>query len=174
MFLRVLLLRGEYLMKDYDENFLKEVYKVLKSEGGYVNDVSDSGGETKYGICKRSYPKCDIKNLTKYDAIEIYYRDFWEKNKIGKLPLSIRGAVFSAGINMGMRRALRLLQTLVRVSADGVIGKKTLFNILHYDGNLKKGFLNMWEDYYERLCVRFPKNKKFLNGWLNRVAEYRG
>ena len=37
---------------------------VLENEGGYINDPNDPGGETKYGISKRSYPALDIKNLT--------------------------------------------------------------------------------------------------------------
>lgn len=74
---------------------------------------------------------------------------------------------------MGMKRAIRLLQGMVGVSMDGILGKETLFNILHYKNDLKRGFLNSWEDYYEILCIRFPKNRKFLNGWMNRVKEYR-
>ena len=30
---------------------------VLVREGGYVDHPSDPGGETKYGIAKRSHPK---------------------------------------------------------------------------------------------------------------------
>jgi hypothetical protein len=32
---------------------------------GYVNDPSDPGGETQWGISKRSYPDVDIKALTR-------------------------------------------------------------------------------------------------------------
>lgn len=44
-------------MSLYDEAF-KE---VLGFEGGYVDDPEDKGGETKFGISKRSYPYVDIK-----------------------------------------------------------------------------------------------------------------
>ena len=44
---------------------------VLEHEGGYVNDPKDPGGETNFGIAKRSHPDVDIKNLTKEDAKEI-------------------------------------------------------------------------------------------------------
>ena len=37
---------------------------VLHHEGGYVNDPQDPGGETNFGIAKRSHPDVDIKNLT--------------------------------------------------------------------------------------------------------------
>ena len=38
---------------------------VLEHEGGYVNDPKDPGGETNFGIAKRSHPDVDIKNLQK-------------------------------------------------------------------------------------------------------------
>jgi len=41
---------------------------VLEHEGGYVNDPDDPGGETNFGIAKRSHPDVDIKNLTKEGA----------------------------------------------------------------------------------------------------------
>ena len=40
------------------------VKEILRHEGGYVDDPVDRGGETKYGISKRSYPDLDIANLT--------------------------------------------------------------------------------------------------------------
>ena len=45
---------------------------VLSKEGGYVNHPTDPGGQTNYGIAKRSHPDEDIKNLTKKRATEIY------------------------------------------------------------------------------------------------------
>jgi lysozyme family protein len=55
---------------------------VLEHEGGYVNDPQDPGGETNFGVAKRSHPDVDIKNLTKDGAKEIYYQDYWIKNRV--------------------------------------------------------------------------------------------
>ena len=52
-----------------DFNDIIEV--VLHHEGGYVNDPVDPGGETNFGIAKRSHPDVDIANLTKEGAKEI-------------------------------------------------------------------------------------------------------
>ena len=35
---------------------------VLHHEGGYVNDPKDPGGETNFGVAKRSHPDVDIAN----------------------------------------------------------------------------------------------------------------
>ena len=58
---------------------------VLKHEGWYVNDPVDPGGETNFGIAKRSHPDVDIKNLTEEGAKEIYYQDYWMKNRVPQL-----------------------------------------------------------------------------------------
>jgi len=66
-------------------NFDEIIEVVLHHEGGYVNDPKDPGGETNFGIAKRSHPDVDIKNLTKDGAKEIYKEHYWDKNII--LPL---------------------------------------------------------------------------------------
>jgi hypothetical protein len=65
----------------YSSRFLKAFERIIYHEGGYANNASDLGGETKYGISKRSYPHLDIKNLTLDQARQIYYFDFWIKGK---------------------------------------------------------------------------------------------
>ena len=44
-------------------NFDEIIEVVLHHEGGYVNDPKDPGGETNFGVAKRSHPDVDIKNL---------------------------------------------------------------------------------------------------------------
>ena len=51
-----------------DRNFADALDLVLRHEGGYVNSPKDPGGETNFGISKKSYPYLDIKKLTKTDA----------------------------------------------------------------------------------------------------------
>src|SRR6266700_2325053 len=63
----------------YSPEFIIAVKVVLVDEGGYSNDPDDPGGETNYGIDKRSHPDVDIKNLTEAQAIDIYYTDYWQK-----------------------------------------------------------------------------------------------
>ncbi|PZN06451.1 MAG: hypothetical protein DIU69_13250, partial [Bacillota bacterium] len=65
-----------------DEKFLRAVDVVLKHEGGLSEHPSDPGGITHWGISLRSYPELGeegIRNLTREQAAEIYYRDFYAK-----------------------------------------------------------------------------------------------
>jgi len=79
---------------------------VLKVEGGYVHDPNDPGGETKYGISKRSYPDLDIANLTRDEAAAIYERDYIRP--VRKVVTNERMVyhVVDAAVNHGLRRAL--------------------------------------------------------------------
>ena len=70
------------LERDMLTEFNEIIEVVLHHEGGYVNDPKDPGGETNFGIAKRSHPDVDIKNLTKDGAKEIYKEHYWDKNKI--------------------------------------------------------------------------------------------
>jgi lysozyme family protein len=99
---------------------------ILKHEGGYVNDPHDAGGETNYGISKRAYPDLNIKELTRDDAKQIYRRDYWDAIRADEMPEPVAVAVFDMAVNAGNRTAIRLLQRVVRVTDDGVIGPVTL------------------------------------------------
>ena len=104
---------------------------LMKHEGGYVNDPKDPGGETKYGISKRSYPKVDIKNLTIDDAKDIYYNDYWLGNKVNTIVESLQSIYFDMSVNMGRRRAVKILQAAAnnknsnKIDVDGGLGPMT-------------------------------------------------
>ena len=91
--------------------------RLFANEGGYVDDPNDPGGETNWGISKRSYPNVDIKNLTRDSAKAIYLRDFWQR--IDGLPDLVIFHVFDFAVNSGIETAVRYLQRAVGVADDG-------------------------------------------------------
>ena len=54
-------------------SFDKAFEILIGHEGGYVNHPDDPGGETKFGISKRSYPDVNIAALTLDDSKLIYF-----------------------------------------------------------------------------------------------------
>ncbi len=74
---------------------------VVGEEGNYVNDPNDPGGETKFGISKRSYPNLDIRQLTLDQAKAIYERDYWRALSCDQLPWDIALLTFDAAVNQG-------------------------------------------------------------------------
>ena len=99
---------------------------VIASEGGYVFDPNDPGGETKFGISKAAYPNVDIKNLTIEQAQYYYQRDYWNPVLADKLPTPLDLYVFDAAVNQGVGRAIRILQEACKVTVDGHIGGQTI------------------------------------------------
>jgi lysozyme family protein len=103
----------------YPFDFNKACDRLLLIEGGYSNDPTDPGGETNWGISKRSYPSIDIRNLTRDGAKAIYYRDFWSKIGADVLPFGIVFQLFDFAVNSGIDTTVRALQRAIGVADDG-------------------------------------------------------
>lgn len=99
--------------------------RLLCNEGDYVNDANDPGGETHWGISKRSYPAVDIKALTREGAKRIYRTDFWQRIHADEMPSSIAFQAFDFAVNSGIETAVRYLQRAVKVADDGHWGPVT-------------------------------------------------
>lgn len=93
--------------------------RLLGHEGRYSNDPNDPGGETNWGISKRSYPHIDIKNLTREGAKIIWRRDFWDRLHADKLYDGVVFQLFDFAANSGIETAVRYLQRVVGVADDG-------------------------------------------------------
>ena len=150
--------------------FNKAIEVILKHEGGYVNNKSDPGGETNYGISKRSYPDLDIKNLTKEQAKEIYKKDYWNPLKLHLIHnANVCLEIFDFAVNAGPSRAVKMAQMLAGTEEDGRLGGITAKAINEYKGDFVKDYKHTRIIYYENLANDKPKLSIFLKGWTNRV-----
>jgi len=174
----------------------KVINDIIDSEGGYIDDPLDSGGETKYGITKqvaRAYGfKGKMKNLTRDYAFMIYSKMYWEKINLDAtevLSPALAEKLADIGVNMGTGRAGRFLQRALNVLndrqkyygdivVDGEIGPGTLkalrsyFKIRGIDGEevLVKMINVMQGAFYISLAERREKDERFVYGWFkNRV-----
>lgn len=112
-------------MSNYSR-FRQVVKNTGRAEGGYVNSPNDPGGETKFGISKRSYPNLDIKNLTLEQAEQIYFDDFWMPMVCDAMPVGMDEFVFDFAVNSGVPTVKRKLQQALGVLADGKLGPLTI------------------------------------------------
>lgn len=164
-------------MASFSNAFLVAIKRVLKAEGLYVNNPNDPGGETKYGICKRQYPKEDIKNLTEARAMEIYYKDYWAPYFYDSVGAHLAEKVFDTAVNIGPKNAFKLLQESVNklggnLTVDGSIGPKSIEAINKFDEmKIIEQYRQLQASYYRNLCVKNKKLEVFLKGWLNRAAK---
>jgi lysozyme family protein len=158
--------RGTYLEPTVSR-FPIYVERVLGSEGGYVNLPQDPGGETNWGIAKRSYPNEDIKALTREAAIAIYKRDFWDRIHGDDLPPAVAFQVLDAAVNHGIGNALRWMQEAAGVAPDGNWGPITKTAVLSANSSdLVLRFNAVRIEFYCKLST-FPA---FGKGWMRRVA----
>ena len=158
------------MLKTFDEI----IEQVLEHEGGYVDDPTDSGGETKYGISKKAYPNEDIKGLTVERAKELYKRDYWDRFKVDNLPDRIRHIYFDMCVNMGGGRATKILQEACnsknsyKIDVDGGIGKNTIKASANLEDFRLRAYRVM---FYAELVMKKPNQERFWVGWFRRSCE---
>lgn len=132
-------------------SFNKVMNFILEIEGGYVNDPNDPGGETNYGISKRSYPNVDIKRLTESKAREIYERDYWRKFHCDVLSYPLDMCVFDAAV----QHRPEIVRAMVDRNAD------------------YRDFILDRLDYYIEISRKNVALQKFFRGWMIRLNRLR-
>ena len=157
-----------------DERFNNFWPRLLKYEGGYVNDPVDPGGETKYGISKRSYPNLDIKNLTEVHAKEIYLRDYYFPLRISEIVDDrIAWQLFDFAVNAGIGRSVKIIQKIIGVPVTERMTPLTInqINLFKDEYPLYAHFMSKRLMHYFILSERKPAMKKFIKGWIFRTME---
>lgn len=171
--------------------------ELLGVEGGYVNDPSDSGGATKYGITERvaraNGYRGDMRALSKQEARAIAKRQYWDTlslDAVSRVFPALAREMFDTGYNMGVGVAASFLQRLLNVlnrggrdysdlQADGVIGPMTIAALAGFkqrrgaEGEtvLMRGMNALQGERYISLAESRQKDEAFVYGWLmHRVA----
>ena len=162
------------------ENFDASFARMIKSEGGYVWDKDDRGGETNLGVTiaawgtylKRAIQPGEMKALT-LDMVKPFYKSmYWDLVKCDSLPVGVDYAVFDFAVNAGTGRAAKFLQRAVGADDDGVIGPSTLGLVAKTDpATLLDNFAHQKRRFYAGLAATNPTQQKFLKGWLARVEH---
>lgn len=144
------------------KNFEKALEFLFPSEGGYVNDSKDPGGPTNMGVTQSTYnmyrknqglsPK-DVKQITKGEAVDLYYKYYWKPS----------GADNISDPNM----AVTLFDTAVLHGA----GQAQQY-YKQSGGDIDK-FLDIRQKHYDKRVAEDPSQKRFYQGWNNRVNNLR-
>ncbi len=142
-----------------DDNFSLAFLFAMKWEGGskYTCDPCDPGGETKYGISKRSYPDIDIKSLTEEEARKIYQQDYWDKMGCPMMDKPLAIVAFDTAVNCGVGRTKKWMEILNVAKDDARRNAQALLQrrLVHYKTIVEKN----------------PTLGKFSKGWNNRVND---
>ena len=155
---------------------------VLRYEGGFVNDPADSGGPTNKGVTLNTFRSVygraktinDLKRMTDNEWRHIFKLLYWDKCKADDIAdKSIANLLVDWAYNSGTSLAIRHIQRIVGVNADGIMGNITLSAINNHSplplfGALKQDRIA----FFNATAKKNPRKKKFLKGWLNRVNHF--
>lgn len=158
-------------------------------EGGATetDDPSDSGGRTKYGISENTFPAAWANGAPTYQqARDIYQKQFVDVDGISTIPdINLQHQVVDFGIPSGPVTAVHILQQLLGLPTDGIVGPKTIAAIEAYPSGTLFGvpvpgsvlinlaFRDARALYYATLAKAQPKNTKYVLGWIRRSQEFK-
>ena len=158
---------------------LAVAFLIDRLEGG-AKVVVDSGSTTRWGISQKAYPDlADIEHLPRSVAEALYLRDYWLPVKAGELEPGIGLLLFDAAVNAGVVQAVKLLQLVLVVKDDGVLGPVTLAAARRWapPSELRARYCEIRCRNYEELARTKPVYHQYLFGWrmrVMRVADYAG
>lgn len=115
-------------------NFQAALARVLEHEGGFSDHPKDPGGATNLGVTLRTWREWvhrpvtveELKKLTPATVAPLYEKKYWRIANCDSLPAGLDYLVFDFAVNAGPGRAVKTLQSALGVTADGVVGPKTL------------------------------------------------
>lgn len=151
---------------------------LIKEEGGFSNDPHDNGGMTMLGVTQKNWQdfvgrpvtEKEMRALTP-DIVKPFYKSrYWAKVKGDNLPSGVDYCVFDMAANSGPFLASKFIQRVCAVTADGIIGPKTLDAINADD---PKELINAFCDDRLQFLKGLSDFKYYGKGWTDRVERVR-
>lgn len=170
-----------------NDNFDRAFDYLLKNEGGYTNNQSDSGGATKYGITQHTLSGWrdkavsidDVQTLGRDEAKLIYWTWFWKKLNCDKMDnLVIATVIFDSAVLFGTYTATVFAQRVLQqdtyaVKDDGLIGPLTLAALNSIKtSTFVIGLQQLLRRHVNEIIDMHEKNLVFKDGWVNRIDKF--
>lgn len=109
--------------------------------------------------------------------IEYYKKQYWDVNNCDDISSqTLAEEIFDFGVNVGPKTAAKIIQRLVDVKDDGIIGEMSLYAInctICFDlFSLQLNFALEKIKHYHRISkTPGSENRKHIHGWLNRTYQ---
>ena len=184
-----------------------DAYAITSAhEGGYVNDPVDRGGETYRGIArvhhpdwrgwkrvdaqrgKEGFPKSLNADRTLQSNVRSFYKQaYWDRFQGDEIPdQAVANELYDTAVNMGVRRAVRFLQSSLNLLnrdqrdykdliIDGWFGDKSLSTLgallkkdRRSDALVKMMNIQQGARYVE-IMTRDASQERFARGWIKRA-----
>lgn len=161
------------------------VPKILKWEGGFVDDPKDHGGATNKGVTISTWQKVgydkdldgdidvlDLKAITPAD-FERVLRIYWNRWRADEIKDQKIAEILVDWVWGSGSWGIKIPQRLLGLKDDGIVGPKTIAAI-----NAQNP-LSFHADIYQRrkqflqdIVTKNPSQQRFIKGWLNRLADF--
>ena len=151
---------------------------ILRWEGGYINDQADLGKQTNKGVTLSTYRSVfgknktvrDLKKITDDQWEFIFKKFYWDKWKADDINDQNVANILVDWLWCSGSYGIKIPQRVLGVSVDGIVGSKTIAAINARDGReLLDTIKQERKDFIDRICQTRPQNRKFKNGWMNRI-----
>ena len=169
------------------------INRLIKREGGLVDNPDDPGGKTKYGVTWRNWdafrerkykedPDCptypeDVEDITKDHARLFYYEDYFTRIRLPEAVPNgpVQELLFDSCVHHGQVQGIKWLQRAIGTKADGIIGPNTIAKARAYKSNrlLYVDILSRRMEFFGSIIT---KNKhphyKSAKGWMKRMTYF--
>jgi len=156
---------------------------TIAHEGGFVNNPNDSGGTTMKGVTLATYRRYradmglpaptvnDLKNITVAEWENIFDRYYWNAVKASQVSNQRNACVLADWAWMsGVSSSIKSFQKFAGIKQDSIVGTQTINALNSADF---WALCNYRENFYYNIVNKTPSEKVFLNGWLNRLNDFR-
>lgn len=164
-----------------EREFQWALHIILNLEGGVSRHPADRGGLTNLGVTQGTYDlyrtakglgPADVREISRQTAAEVYRSLFWEPAACPFLTWRLALMHFDTAVQRNPVKANRMLQEILGVKPDGMIGPQTLQVIaIAEEESILRNYLRDRERHYERRVAEAPDQAVFLAGWRNRLAN---
>jgi lysozyme family protein len=152
---------------------------ILKWEGGFANHPNDKGGATNKGITIATFRHFfgsgatveQLKAMTDEQWETVFRKGFWNPFKGNEIKnQSIANICVDWAWGSGATTAIKQVQRLLGVAADGVVGNITLGAINNAEPEkLFEKIKSARLAFVEAIVKRDASQQVFLKGWRNRI-----
>jgi lysozyme family protein len=155
---------------------------IKKWEGGFSNHPNDNGGATMQGITLATYNSWrakhgksaataeQLKQITDAEWEAVFTENYWMPCKADQIKNKLNACVLvSWAWGSGVTGAVKSFQKAAGISVDGVVGNATI-NALNSFSFSK--LIEVRRAYFNSIVANNSSQSVFLQGWLNRLADF--
>lgn len=146
-----------------------------------IQELKNLGTKSGKNITVSNTIKAEIDSELKklkidQDIIKFYKAEFWDTIKGDDIcSQSFAESLFDFGVNAYWKTAAKILQKILKVEPDGVIGQITTYvlncELIENHHELHTLFAMAKIKKYVLICKSNSSKLKYLHGWLNRTFE---